>query len=198
MGLSAAAEAFDAHRISAQEFGNSATSIIQNENLVIRFRGRYWHWDKVAPVLLGMAAFGIHLPVDPKDSITVEQDDSTRPENEDVENISTPSGHRWRLWSSPFRRVKKNELNGDDTSNEEVFLDTESEFQTPTLTSQHDIDTPRKRISRTYIPTTEQIASLNLKEGQNRIKFTFPTKVLGVQKVSHCLVHILYSLHIYL
>lgn len=183
MGLSAAAEAFDAHRISAQEFGNSATSIIQNENLVIRFRGRYWHWDKVAPVLLGMAAFGIHLPVDPKDSITVEQDDSTRPENEDVENISTPSGHRWRLWSSPFRRVKKNELNGDDTSNEEVFLDTESEFQTPTLTSQHDIDTPRKRISRTYIPTTEQIASLNLKEGQNRIKFTFPTKVLGVQKV---------------
>lgn len=39
MGLSAAAEAFDAHRISAQEFGNSATSIIQNENLVIRFRG---------------------------------------------------------------------------------------------------------------------------------------------------------------
>ncbi|XP_038882940.1 phosphatidate phosphatase PAH1-like [Benincasa hispida] len=183
MGLSAAAEAFDAHRVSAQEFGSSATSIIRNENLVIRSRGRYWHWDKVAPVVLGMAAFGMDLPVDTKDSIPVEQDDSTRPENEEAENISTPSGNRWRLWSTPFRRVKKNELNGDDTSNEEVFLDTESEFPSPTLTSQCDIDTPRKQISRTYIPTTEQIASLNLKEGQNRIKFTFPTKVLGVQKV---------------
>uniref|UniRef100_A0A0A0L0S5 phosphatidate phosphatase n=3 Tax=Cucumis sativus TaxID=3659 RepID=A0A0A0L0S5_CUCSA len=183
MGLSAAAEAFEAHRVSAQKFGSSATSIIQNENLVIRFRGRYWHWNKMAPVLLGMATFGMDLPLDPNDSIPVEQDDSTRSENVEAENISTPSGNRWRLWSSRFGRVKEIQLNGDDTSNEEVFLDTESEFNSPTLTSQHDIDTPRKRILRTYIPTTEQIASLKLKEGQNRIKFTFPTKVLGVQKV---------------
>ncbi|KAG6595289.1 Phosphatidate phosphatase PAH1, partial [Cucurbita argyrosperma subsp. sororia] len=183
MGLNAAAEAFDAHRVSAEAFGSSAMSIIKNENLVIRFRGRYWYWDKVAPVVLGMAAFGMDLPMDPKGSIPVEQDDLTRPENEESENISTSFGNRWSLWPIPFRRVKKYELNGEDTSNEEVFLDTESEFQSPTLTSQHYSDSTRKCITRTNIPTTEQIASLNLKEGQNRIEFTFPTKVFGEQKV---------------
>lgn len=195
MGLGVAAEAFDAHRVSAKVFRSSSASITRNENLVIRFRGRYWHWDKVAPVVVGMAAFGMDLPLDPKDSILVEQDDSTRPENEEAENISTPTRNRWN-WFIPFRRVQKFELNGDDTSNEEVFLDTESEFHSAPLTSQHYKESPRKRIMRTNIPTTEQIASLNLKEGQNRIKFTFSTMVLGVQKVFHCLVLILYGLRI--
>ncbi|KAA0065939.1 putative polyprotein [Cucumis melo var. makuwa] len=55
--------------------------------------GWYWQWDKVAPVLLGMATFEMNLPLNPNDLIPVEQDDSTRSENEEAENISTPSGN---------------------------------------------------------------------------------------------------------
>ena len=47
----------------------------------------------MAPVLLGMATFEMNLPLNPNDLIPVEQDDSTRSENEEAENISTPSGN---------------------------------------------------------------------------------------------------------
>uniref|UniRef100_A0A5B6ZWK7 Putative phosphatidate phosphatase PAH1 isoform X3 n=1 Tax=Davidia involucrata TaxID=16924 RepID=A0A5B6ZWK7_DAVIN len=46
MGLGAAAEVFDAHLISEEEFKLSAASIIKNENLVIRIRERYLLWEK--------------------------------------------------------------------------------------------------------------------------------------------------------
>uniref|UniRef100_A0A0D9WHD8 LNS2/PITP domain-containing protein n=1 Tax=Leersia perrieri TaxID=77586 RepID=A0A0D9WHD8_9ORYZ len=42
---------------------------------------------------------------------------------------------------------------------------------------------PRKQFVRTLIPTSEQVASLNLKEGQNIITFSFSTRVLGRQQV---------------
>ncbi|KAK9920758.1 hypothetical protein M0R45_029304 [Rubus argutus] len=73
MGATSAAEAFDARRVSAEDFKISATSILKNENLIIRFRDRYFTWEKAAPVVLGMAAFGLDLPLESKDAIPVEQ-----------------------------------------------------------------------------------------------------------------------------
>ena len=52
MGLVAAAEVFEAHRISAEEFRSSALSIIKNENLVLKFRERYLLWEKGLTFLL--------------------------------------------------------------------------------------------------------------------------------------------------
>ncbi|KAF8402814.1 hypothetical protein HHK36_010905 [Tetracentron sinense] len=186
MGLSPAAEAFDVHRISQEEFKTSAASIIKNENLIVRFKERYLSWDTAAPVVLGMAAFGIELPVEPKDAILVEQDEPPKPRVDTPGITSSPSGRRWRLWPIPFRRVKTLQHTSSNLSNEEVFVDSESGSQDPqvemTPTSNR-IESPRKKLVRTNIPTTEQIASLNLKEGQNMIAFNFSTRVLGTQKV---------------
>ncbi|XP_038903657.1 phosphatidate phosphatase PAH1-like [Benincasa hispida] len=197
MGLHAAAEAFDAHRVSAEEFEKSASSIIKNENLIIRFGERYMSWEKAAPIVLGMAAFGIDLEVDPKDAISVEQDDSLRAEED--ESTPTPAGRRWRLWPIPFRRVKTLDHSNSNSSNEEIFVDSESTLQnlqaeqSPRLQNLQAEQSPRlqngskepfkRQLVRTNVPTTEQIASLNLKEGQNMIAFTFSTRVLGTQKV---------------
>lgn len=188
MGLHAAAEAFDAHRVSAEEFEKSASSIIKNDNLIIRFGDRYMLWAKAAPIVLGMAAFGIDLEVDPKDAIPVEQDDLLTP-REDGSATSTPSGRRWRLWPIPFRRVKTLDHSNSNSSNEEIFVDSESTLQSSQVEQsprlQNGSNEPSKRqLVRTNVPTTEQIASLNLKEGQNMIAFTFSTRVLGTQKVS--------------
>lgn len=187
MGLDAAAEAFDAQRISAEEYESSAAAIIKNENLIIRFRGRYMPWEKAAPIVLGKAAFSIDLCVDPKDAIPVEQDGTPKPRDQDSVLTPTSSGRRWRLWPIPFRRVKTLEHTSSNSSNDEEFVDSESVLQNSqtevTPKSHSSNESPHKQFVRTNVPTNEQIASLNLKEGQNMITFSFSTRVLGKQQV---------------
>lgn len=185
MGSDAAAEAFDAHRISEDEFKSNSASIIKNENLVIRFKERYLTWEKAAPIVLGMAAFGLDVSIDPKDAIPVEQEDTQKSKDNDSGITSTPSGRRWRLWPIPFRRVKTLEHTSSNSSSEEVFVDSESGLlnsqESPESTVK--IESPHKQLIRTNVPTSEQIASLNLKDGQNMITFSFSTRVLGTQQV---------------
>lgn len=186
--MAAAAEAFNAHRISAEEFKSSASSIIKNASLIVRFRGQYLPWEKAAHIALGIAAFGLDLPIEPKDAILVEQEDTSKAKNDDSGLTSTPSGRRWRLWPIPFRRVKTLDHTNSNSSNEEEFVDSESvlpnsQIETPTSESRN--ESPRKQFVRTNVPTNEQIASLNLKDGQNNITFSFSTRVLGKQQVSY-------------
>lgn len=188
MGLAAATEAFDAHRISEEEFKHSFSLIMKNENLIIRYRERYFSWDKAAPFVLGQAAFGIDLPFEPKDSIPIEQDETSK--TNDESGISpSPSRRGWRLWPIPFRRVKTLEHTRSTSSNEEVFVESEngSQYQSSELTPESNsaMKSPHKQFIRTNIPTTEEIASLNLKEGQNMVTFSFSTRVLGRQQVLH-------------
>lgn len=184
MGSDAAAEVFDAHRISLEDFKNSAESLIRNENLIIRYRKKYLLWDKAAPLVLGMAAFGLDVPVEQKDAIPVEWD-GTSPPRDDESGNPPSSGRRWRLWSIPFRRVKTLEHSGGSTSSEDVFVDSVSGNSqvASSLTLQNGKESPHKQLIRTNVPTNEQIASLNLKDGQNVITFSFNTRVFGKQEV---------------
>ncbi|KAI3473230.1 hypothetical protein Pfo_030522 [Paulownia fortunei] len=185
MGLRAAEDAFDANCISPEEFKLSAASIVKNDNLIVRLQGKYLPWGKAAHIILGMAAFGFDLPVKLHDVIPVELE-TPETKEDDSGMTSTPS-RRWRLWPIPFRRVKTLEHAGSNSSNEEVFVDSESLSQSQpvvtTPTAHAATESPRKQIIRTNVPTTDQIASLNLKEGMNMVNFVFSTRVLGSQKV---------------
>ncbi|CAO2824184.1 unnamed protein product [Amaranthus hypochondriacus] len=190
MGLAAADEAFNAHRLSEDDFRSTALSLIKNENLIIRYNGKYLPWEQAAPIVLGMAAFGVKLPIESDDAIPVEQEVTS---NAELPDSGSASGRRWRLWPIPFRRVKTLPRSTSNTS-EEVFVDSESVSRSPSinLTPTSESGTPRsatssksplKKIVRTNIPTNEQISSLNLKEGQNDVTFSFSTRVLGLQQV---------------
>ena len=173
MGLAAAAGVFEAYRITEEDFKNSAPSIIKNQNLVVKFKEMYLTWEKAAPLVLGRAAFSLDLPVMPKDVIPVEHDDQRSPS----------SRRRWRLWPIPFRRVKTLEHTYSNTSTEEVFLDSESGTLIEPTPISSTGGSPQKQFVRTNVPTNEQIASLNLKDGQNSVTFSFSTRVLGTQQV---------------
>ncbi|KAI7733684.1 hypothetical protein M8C21_018662 [Ambrosia artemisiifolia] len=181
MGLSTAAETFNAHRIPEEEFKISAASIIKNDSLIVKIEDKYFTWEKAAHIVLGMAAYGLEMPVEPTDAIPVEW---SRP-SEDAGLPTTPSGRRWRLWPIPFRRAKTLEHNASNISGEDVFLDSESVFDSPqpVETTPTRSQSPQKQFGRTHVPTTEQISSLNLKDGQNMVSFIFSTRLLGVQKV---------------
>ena len=192
MGLAAADEAFSAHRLSEDEFRSTASSLIKNENLIIRYNGKYLPWEQAAPIVLGMAVFGVHLPIESNDAIPVEQEVTS---NVELPDSGSASGRRWRLWPIPFRRVKTLPRSTSNTS-EEVFVDSESVSRSPSINltptsesgtplSATSSKSPLKKIVRTNIPTNEQISSLNLKEGQNDVTFSFSTRVLGLQQVLH-------------
>ncbi|CAO2839585.1 unnamed protein product [Amaranthus hypochondriacus] len=192
MGLAAADEVFNAHRISEEEFTTTSSSLIKNENLIIRYNEKYLQWEQAAPFVLGLAAFGVNLPIESKDAIPVEQEVTS---NLGLHDSGSASGRRWRLWPIPFRRVKTLPRSTSNTSeSEEVFVDSESFSRSPSvnITGTSPCDTPfsvtgsksaHKKIVRTNIPTNDQISSLNLKEGQNDVTFSFSTRVLGLQQV---------------
>ncbi|XP_075474679.1 phosphatidate phosphatase PAH1-like [Primulina tabacum] len=185
MGSSAAEDAFHANRISLEEFKFSASSILENENLILRIQGKYLKWEKAAHIILGIAAFGLSLPIEPQDVIPVKKE-TPESKEDDSDMTSTPS-RRWRLWPIPFRRVKTLEHTGSNSSNEEVFVNSgsvsQSQPEEPSSTIHTVTEPTRKQIIRTNVPTIDQIASLNLKEGQNKVNFIFSTRVLGSQKV---------------
>ncbi|KAJ8533959.1 hypothetical protein K7X08_007283 [Anisodus acutangulus] len=187
MGSSAAREAFDANRISEEEFRSSSESIIKNENLVVRIQGNYLLWDRAAPIILGMAECDTELPVEYADAIPVERKETSKSGEDDSGLSSVPSGRRWTLWPNPFRRVKTLENSNCNSSNEEVIVDSESSslYQPieQTVITQGRKESPQEQFVRTNIPTSGQITSLNLKEGQNIVTFIFSTRVLGEQKV---------------
>ena len=61
-------------------------------------------------------------------------------------------------------------------------IDGEKEDCSPKLDKNH---------TRALTPTSEQLASLNLAQGQNTVTFTFSTSVLGAQKVICSFSHLL-------
>ena len=184
MGLTAAAEVFNTHLISTEEYKNSATSILESENLVVRIRETYMPWKKAARIVLGKVVFDLDLEIQPEDVISVEE---TKPKDDETAAVTTTpssSGRRWRLWPIPFRRVKTVEhtTSSNSSSEEDLFVDSEPGLQnSPEVLSTN--ESPRRQLVRTNVPTNEQIASLNLKDGQNMITFSFSTRVLGTQQV---------------
>lgn len=199
IGRTSAEEIFEAHRISEEEFRSSGLSIIKNSNLIIKIDNNYFPWNKAAHIVLGRAVFGPKFSVELKDAIPVE-------EREDTIGISPSFSRRWRLWPIPFRMSRSLQRTDSTSSADELFLDSESFLQSPTddqasefgsgnggsknkndsSVSSNDNSagaTPRKQFVRTNTPTNEQIAWLNLKEGQNMVSFSFSTRVLGKQEV---------------
>ncbi|KAI4336967.1 hypothetical protein L6164_015432 [Bauhinia variegata] len=108
--------------------------------------------------------------------------------NSPIGDPSMPSplpGGNWRLWPFSLRRSRpgeallpassdvKNPSSGSASENTIYPKAEKNEFK-PKLT---------KRMIKAKAPTSEQLASLNLKEGRNVVTFSFCTDMLGKQEV---------------
>ncbi|KAM7517078.1 hypothetical protein LguiA_006661 [Lonicera macranthoides] len=98
------------------------------------------------------------------------------------EIIDSSSGS-WGLW--PFRRSRsfKSSLSAGIPTGD---LNAENAFESnSTMDVENDVHNPvvNKKKIRATTPTSEQLASLNLKEGRNVVTFTFSTAMLGEQQV---------------
>jgi phosphatidate phosphatase LPIN len=172
MGEDAARRAFDSEKVSLEKFCTMKQSLIRNNKLVVRMDGRYFPWDAAAPIVLGMVSFSEEQVFEPQGMIKVERDET-----------SLAPGGSWRIWPFSFRRTRA--ISTVEPVCESIV---ETSLSTPVKEADRERSKSRtKRMDRkvqSLTPTSEELASLNLREGRNVITFTFLTAMLGKQQVS--------------
>ena len=136
-----------------------------------------------APIVLGMVAFGIIDIFEPKGMIAVDLVDQSLI-GDPSKKIISPGGS-WRIWPFSLSRSRSGKamqpaLSDIECSDAEIFSECINDMDGTKSASK---STVAKKILRLLTPTSEQLASLNLKEGGNTVTFTFFTPMLGKQQV---------------
>lgn len=163
---------------------------MKDDRFVVRINGLYFPWDAAAPIVYGMVSFGGAQILEPKGMMAVNQVEKTVTGDPSKESIS-PSGN-WRLWPFSFRRSRSRKamqsVLSDVTTSDIVNA---SEIKMGVIEAKNMLETKAvKKMVRVLCPTSEQLASLNLKEGRNTVTFTFLTPMLGKQQVFYFLFFI--------
>ncbi|XP_022772867.1 phosphatidate phosphatase PAH2-like [Durio zibethinus] len=183
MGAEAACQAFDAEKLDSKKFSSLGPAVVKNDRLVVRIGGRYFPWDAASPILLGMVAFGSEEIFEPKGMIPVDRVEKSI-EGDPSKAIVSHSGS-WRLWPFSLKRTRSRksvqlapadikDMDAENAADITVATDGDKKLLIPKQV---------KKMIRAICPTSEQLASLNLKDGMNHITFTFSTAMLGKQQV---------------
>ncbi|XP_061588539.1 phosphatidate phosphatase LPIN2 isoform X2 [Cololabis saira] len=185
-------ERFMEHIITYQEFAENP-SIIDNPNLVVKIGNRYYNWTLAAPLILSLQAFQKNLPKTteeawvkekmPKKSgrwwfwrkradSTIKQSETkleTKEESHSVEEGPSISQENLPLPSKA----------GDTSSDEEAKEMSAASCQErlPPVDAQHYPSPLTYRKSLRL--SSDQIASLNLKDGPNDVTFSITTQYQG-------------------
>ncbi|KAF8030526.1 hypothetical protein BT93_E2841 [Corymbia citriodora subsp. variegata] len=178
MRADAASQAFDAEKLDIHRYTSLGPSVVKDDRLVVRIGSRYFPWEAASPILLGMASFGTDWIFEPKGMIAIDKEGGTL--DGDASKAIIPAGGSWRIW--PF--FKNSKTRKAMYSARSFEAESVSEIAN-SLNADELLPKPKvvKKTARAMTPTSEQLASLNLKEGSNLVTFTFSTAMLGKQQV---------------
>uniref|UniRef100_A0A671V4L1 phosphatidate phosphatase n=1 Tax=Sparus aurata TaxID=8175 RepID=A0A671V4L1_SPAAU len=172
-------ERFMEHIITYHEFAESP-AIIDNPNLVVKIGNRYYNWTLAAPLILSLQAFQKNLPKATEEAWVKEK-------------MPKKSG-RWWFWrkraDSTIKQVctcfqkyhkykaclpKQGDSSSDEESKEVSAVSCQERLQP--VDSQHHPSPHTYRKSLRL--SSDQIASLKLKEGPNDVTFSITTQYQG-------------------
>lgn len=140
------------------------------------------------PVVQGLLAFEQVSTDHSQGDIRAEKPNPS-PDKKEVGALITAGSGGWKLWPFPLRRPKTPEMNGSAPviAREALMVAAKAGVDSAlvnNLVSESDYYLRlRKNKVRSFLPTSQMLSSMNLKEGSNRITFTFFTRVLGKQQV---------------
>uniref|UniRef100_A0A8C3AML4 phosphatidate phosphatase n=1 Tax=Cyclopterus lumpus TaxID=8103 RepID=A0A8C3AML4_CYCLU len=159
-------EKFMEHIITYNEFAENP-AIIDNPNLVVRIANRYYNWTLAAPLILSMQAFQKNLPKATEESWVKEK-------------MPKRSG-RWWFWRKSSVKQKAAEWSSDDETKE---LSSVAPAPTPTEHVQPGGPAPATApalhsYKKSLRLSSDQIASLKLREGPNDVTFSITTQYQG-------------------
>ncbi|KAL7861369.1 hypothetical protein SRHO_G00128100 [Serrasalmus rhombeus] len=173
-------EEFQERAISYQEFADNP-SIIDDPNLVVKIGTKYYNWSTAAPLLLAMQVFQKPLPKAAVEDIMKEK-------------MPKKGGRWWFSWrgrnsssksesaadqveSGEQAMITSNRLKDESSSSDE---DSRATNQKTTCSPQEPLLSPSNVCYRkTLRLSSEQLASLHLKEGPNEVVFSVTTQYQG-------------------
>ncbi|XP_042456900.1 phosphatidate phosphatase PAH2-like [Zingiber officinale] len=180
MGIDAASQQFDAEKVNVEKFIALGPSVVKDERLVVRIGDQYFPWSAAAPIVLGMVCFGQKEMLEPQGMIPVERVEKTLGTSKSMP--IQPRGN-WNIW--PFVKKSKTLSNPEALSEVGNDLILDPDFRSNGRIAQESdiIKIKNSKKVQSLTPTSEELASLNLKEGKNVVTFNFSTAMLGVQQV---------------
>ncbi|XP_038606563.1 phosphatidate phosphatase LPIN3 isoform X2 [Tachyglossus aculeatus] len=175
-------EKFMKHMISYQDLADNP-SVLDDPNLVVKIYKKYYNWAVAAPMILSLQAFQKTLPKGTVDKLVKEK-------------MPKKSGRWWFSW-----RRKEFSAEEHSSGTEKATAEELAEGPTPSgpkteLPSSED-DSPESPVilevlspqvpSQTFFPTykkslrlsSDQIRSLNLRDGANDVTFSVTTQYQG-------------------
>uniref|UniRef100_A0A8C9QXI9 phosphatidate phosphatase n=1 Tax=Scleropages formosus TaxID=113540 RepID=A0A8C9QXI9_SCLFO len=169
-------EQFQERAITYQQFAENP-SIIDDPNLVVKIGSKYYNWSTAAPLMLAMQAFQKPLPKATVENIMKEKMPkkggrwwfSWRGRNSSIKSLS--------VFLSPFlccRFRRKDESSSSDEENQSTKQTSGSSPSDPFVTPAGGIS-----YKKTLRLTSEQLMSLQLKEGPNDVVFSVTTQYQG-------------------
>ncbi|KAF9622514.1 hypothetical protein IFM89_031918 [Coptis chinensis] len=183
MGADAASQVFDAGKVDLENFTSLDPQLMKNNDIIVRIGGRYFPWDAAASIISKMLSLGHDQSIVPEGMIDVDQIEKTV--EGQLTRTNVPSGGSWSLWPFNFRRSRSVSPilpPPDGTTNSDCM---NASVRTSDATGNKSVQIVKvaKKKVKSLVPTSEQLATLNLKEGRNVITFTFSTAMLGKQQV---------------
>uniref|UniRef100_A0A8B9L6W8 phosphatidate phosphatase n=1 Tax=Astyanax mexicanus TaxID=7994 RepID=A0A8B9L6W8_ASTMX len=141
-------------------------ALIDDPNLVVKIGSKYYNWSTAAPILLAMQVFQKPLPKATIESIMKEK-------------MPRKGGRWWFSWRGrgSSSKTEQNIRKDESSSSDEEHI---SAKQTPSSTQPENIP-PQGGVSyrKTLRLTSDQLASLQLKEGPNDVVFSVTTQYQG-------------------
>ncbi|KAL8166038.1 hypothetical protein V2J09_007537 [Rumex salicifolius] len=174
MGYEAAAHAFDSEELDLEKLVSLGPDFHKNDKIIVRIGGLYFPWTAALPIISAIGSPRDEEILEPKGMINVEEVEYAVERS--PQQVMESDNGTWRLW--PFKKAKSmNKRNS-------VVLDaTRGHRGSAGNSDTSESGTIKKKFVRAKTPTSEQLSSLNLKEGKNTVTFTFSTSMLGEQKV---------------
>ncbi|KAI4883417.1 hypothetical protein NFI96_029319 [Prochilodus magdalenae] len=173
-------EEFQERAISYQEFADNP-SIIDDPNLVVKIGTKYYNWSTAAPLVLALQVFQKPLP-----KATVE--------NIMKEKMPKKGGRWWFSWRGRNSSSKSESAADQVESGEQAMItstrlkdDSSSSDDDSGATKQNTACSPQEPLvspstvcyRKTLRLSSEQLASLQLKEGPNDVVFSVTTQYQG-------------------
>ncbi|KAM9765449.1 phosphatidate phosphatase LPIN1 isoform 1-T1 [Menidia menidia] len=176
-------EEFLERAVSYQEFSENPT-IIDDPNLVVKIGNKYYNWNTAAPVMLAMQVYKKPLP-------------QASVENIMKEKMPKKGGRWWFSWRSRNSDSKSEAVTEADGDREESSLamssvnrmkDESSSSDEDHRSSSQKLETCQSEpilspgsvcYKKTLRLTSDQLVSLQLKEGPNEVVFSVTTQYQG-------------------
>ncbi|XP_015261827.1 PREDICTED: phosphatidate phosphatase LPIN1 isoform X3 [Gekko japonicus] len=175
-------EMFLAQEVSYQQFVDNP-AIIDDPNLVVKIGTKYYNWTTAAPLLLAMQAFQKPLPKATVDSIMRDK-------------MPKKGGRWWFSWRGRNSSIKEetqpvpgqsgkeaadiaDRIKDESSSSDEELRAAKQSIGSLSPSSGHLSLLPAVGYKKTLRLTSEQLKSLNLKNGPNDVIFSVTTQYQG-------------------